>query len=65
MANFVCITFPSGKKGRYRVLCFGLACAPFLFQGTMMELREVLLSNDILKCPNFVYIDDWTLLDSN
>ena len=64
MPNFVCITFPSGKKGRYRVLCFGLACAPFLFQGTMMELREVLLAKGILKCPIFVYIDDWTLLDT-
>lgn len=61
--NFVCVTTPSGRKCRYRFLCFGLKCAPFLFQGTMMELRRMLVENGIVDCFISVYIDDWTLVD--
>ncbi len=47
----------------YRFLCFGLKCAPFLFQGTMCELRRMLLDTGLLnECAVLVYIDDWVIL---
>ena len=61
--NLVCIHTPSGRACRYRYLCFGLKCAPFLFQGTMMELRRVLIERGVVDCFIAVYIDDFTMVD--
>ncbi len=52
-----------GRFATYRYLCFGLKCAPFLFQGTMCQLRAMLLSKGILHdCAVLVYIDDWIIM---
>ena len=61
MANFVCIRLPNGKHGRFRFICFGLKCAPFIFQGTMMDIRNLLIKNGIISCAILVYIDDFLL----
>ena len=61
MANFVCIRLPNGDCGRFRFICFGLKCAPFLFQGTMMDIRNLLIKHNIIECTILVYIDDFLL----
>jgi hypothetical protein len=56
----------SGQFGAYRFLCFGLKCAPFFFQGTMVELRRMLLNNGLLHdCSVLVYIDDWIIMGAS
>ena len=56
----------TGQRAAYRFLCFGLKCAPFYFQGTMVELRRMLLRNGLFQsCTVLVYIDDWILLGPN
>ena len=61
MPNFVCIRLPNGKCGRFRFICFGLKCAPFLFQGTMMDIRNLLIDRGVVNCAILVYIDDFIL----
>ncbi len=41
----------SDSKAVYRFLCFGLKCAPFLFQGTMCQLRQTLIARGLLSQP--------------
>lgn len=61
MPNFVCIRLPNGKCGRFRFICFGLKCAPFLFRGTMMDIRNLLIERGVVNCAILVYIDDFIL----
>jgi hypothetical protein len=61
VANLLGIRTPSGKHCRFRFICFGLKIAPFWFQGTMMELRRMLIDLGI-DCFIAVYIDDWILM---
>jgi hypothetical protein len=58
---FMGITLPNGRFAVFRFLCFGLKIAPFIFQGTMMELRRMLIANGI-NCFIAVHIDDWILM---
>ena len=61
MTNFVCIRLPGGKCGRFRFVCFGLKCAPFIFQGTMMDIRNLLIKHGVISCAIVIYIDDFML----
>ena len=62
--DFLCIEFPLSKKiARFRVLPFGIKCAPAWFQRLMLELLRMFkaawkakFGDDVL-----VYIDDWGL----
>ena len=57
------IRFPvSGKLGVHRFLVFGNTRSPFIFQGTGVELRRVLVIHGLTEAT-VVYIDDWLLVD--
>ena len=58
LANFICITLPSGATARYRHIGMGLKAAPFLFQGTMMDIRELMIQKGIIDSFSMVYMDD-------
>lgn len=49
----------TGDFYRYRFLCFGLTCAPFIFQSFMEATREVLTARGVSPC--IPYVDDWWL----
>jgi hypothetical protein len=67
LTSLLCVKHPrTNKFAAYRFLCFGLKCAPFLFQGTMCELRRMLIHNGLFdQCAVLVYIDDWIILGSS
>jgi hypothetical protein len=53
--------FPiSGKIGVQRCLVFGYKRAPFLFQGTAIEMRKLLMRLGLTE-DSVVYIDDWLM----
>ena len=53
--------FPiSGKLGVQRCLVFGYKRAPFLFQGTAIEMRKILMRLGLTE-DSVVYIDDWLM----
>lgn len=47
----------TGQYYRYRYLCFGLSCAPYIFQSFMEATREVLAKHRVYDC--IPYVDDW------
>ena len=62
LVDYLGIKFPdSSDVGRFRFLCFGLKCAPVIFQGAMCHLRAMLLARQ-LNAAVLVYIDDWLLM---
>lgn len=46
----------TGEFYRYRYLCFGLACAPFIFQSTMQEVMRLASLSGV--STGLAYIDD-------
>ena len=58
--NFLCITLPDGTTARYRSICFGLRPAPFLAQGTTMDIRDLAIRVNILDCASMVFVDDFS-----
>lgn len=58
--NFLCITLPDGTTARYRKICFGLRPAPFLAQGTTVELRDLAIKWDVLQGASMVFVDDFS-----
>ena len=57
------VRFPvSGQVGVHRFLVFGGKRSPFIFQGTGVELRQVLVRRG-LTTATIVYIDDWLIVD--
>jgi hypothetical protein len=49
----------TGEYYRYRYMCFGLTCAPFIFQAVMQDLKA--MANMLGIRFKVVYIDDWFL----
>lgn len=47
----------SGQYFRYRYMCFGLKCAPFIFQAAMQDVMRLARQRGINLC--LAYIDDW------
>ena len=59
--NFLCITLPDGTTARYRVICFGLRPAPFLAQGTTIDLRDLAIKFEVLEGASTVFVDDFSV----
>lgn len=49
----------TGQFFRYRYMCFGISCAPFIFQSFMTDLKRLATERGITAA--IVYIDDWFL----
>ena len=58
--NFLCITFPDGQTARYRSICFGLRPAPFLAQGTTVDIRDLAIQHSVLQGASIVFVDDFS-----
>ncbi len=63
--DYLCVEFPVSKRiARFRVLPFGIKCAPAIFQHLMLELKRVFELAWGVKFGDavLVYIDDWAVL---
>lgn len=58
--NFLCISFPDGTTARYRSICFGLRPAPFLAQGTTVDIRDLAIRWNVLQGASMVFVDDFS-----